>query len=387
VAKHVIHSIHEKSRIAANIIQRFVDGERFLMLGHANPDEDCIAAMVAFGLIVGKFDKKATIFIGGTLHENHLYLLEICEYNGIRVTRDENDIAAAFDTIVVCDTPKPSMVAVPKMVRGLMEDSSVVKVEFDHHIASDSDYIGDPDYALVTEASSACELVGYLALKLTNRRDLLEKYEISELLSRNLVLSILTGIIGDSKMGKFLKSRREQRFYNIFVGKFNNILTAKTTNRKDSYFANKERVFAELVRLSASEEKCFSFIMKRAHTTANFGYAVLNESDSKQIFGEFNEDTIVSVARSAADALAERSSKLSLIGYTDFSREDGLVQFRIRRSTHYKDLDLRTILDTFNIKNGGGHDGAIGFRFERKDIADIATYARDLVAGIEAEIA
>ena len=385
--KHVIDTIAKKKRIAANIIQRLCDGEHFLMLGHADPDEDCIAAMVSFALLVAKFDKNATLFITGNLNEQFSYLIDICQYNAIHVTCDNDIDMSNIDTVVFCDTPKPEMISAPNSARQLFDDPDVIKIEFDHHIAADSAYIGDPEYALVTEASSACELIGYIGLKLNHRPDLIERYHISEVISRNLVLALLTGIIGDSKMGKFLKSRRERRFYEIFTGMFNELLVVGTwsTNRSD-IFSNKEEVFDAIVRLSANEEACFTYFMKRAAVSSSVGHVILDESESKTLFDRFDTDTVVSVARSAADALAEQSSKLSLIGYFDFGKPEKLIQFRIRRSHNFKSFDVRSVLDQFQIENGGGHEGAIGFRFERETVDDIREFGAKLIAGIESVI-
>ena len=197
--------------------------------------------------------------------------------------------------------------------------------------------------------------------------------------------SILTGIIGDSKMGKFLKSRRERRFYAIFTGMFNDLLTAKT-NRSSNY-SNKDAVFTALIRLSDVEEACFSFLMSHAEERGPVAYVVLDEPTSKKLLTEFELETVVSVSRSVADALAERSSKLSMTGYFDTSDTgDDLIQFRIRRSQDFKWYDVRRIIDLFEIKNGGGHEGAIGFRFSRGEIDDIVKFTDRLLDGIVKDI-
>ncbi len=124
----------------------------------------------------------------------------------------------------------------------------MLRIEIDHHLAADSGYFGDEGYRLVTEASSASELVGHILLKLEGRRDLLERHQVAELFPRNLVLAILTGIIGDSNMGQYLKSRREKRYYQIFSTMFNDMLSRRTT--KKTNFFTMDQVFTELQKLS-----------------------------------------------------------------------------------------------------------------------------------------
>jgi nanoRNase/pAp phosphatase (c-di-AMP/oligoRNAs hydrolase) len=277
------------------------------------------------------------------------------------------------------------MVAAPPTLRDLLSDPSVVRIEFDHHIESDSDYIGDPDYALVTEASSAAELVGYVALKLSNQPGLLLEHHVGELFTRNLVLAILTGIIGDSQMGRFLKSNRERRAYGIFSSLFNDLLVLMTTTQGN--LSTKEEVFAELGRLSASEKSCNDLLLSKSVDSGSTSYVALDEDESRTLYEAYDQDTIVSVARSVADTLAERSGRLSLIAYYDCSKPDGLVQFRIRRSQAFKRFDVRRIIEMNAVGNGGGHEGAIGFRFERHEIDDIHDFVRKIIAGVEAELA
>jgi nanoRNase/pAp phosphatase (c-di-AMP/oligoRNAs hydrolase) len=75
-----------------------------------------------------------------------------------------------------------------------------------------------------------------------------------------------------------------------------------------------------------------------------------------------------------------------MVCYIDPPEESDLIQFRIRRSHRYKQLDLRTILKTFSISNGGGHEGAIGFRIPKSEVDDLEEYVDTLIRGIEASI-
>ena len=111
--------------------------------------------------------------------------------------------------------------------------------------------------------------------------------------------------------------------------------------------------------------------------------AEVTEEVIKQMRAAFDHDTIVTVARYSADYLAEESGLLSLVAYYDDKEDSGLIQFRIRRSHSFKTLDLRSILEVFNIKNGGGHPGAIGFRVPAEEIPDLQKYVEFLVKGIE----
>jgi nanoRNase/pAp phosphatase (c-di-AMP/oligoRNAs hydrolase) len=47
---------------------------------------------------------------------------------------------------------------------------------------------------------------------------------------------------------------------------------------------------------------------------------------------------------------------------------------------------LRKLLERFSIANGGGHEGAIGFRVPRAEISDFPGYITKLMEGIETAI-
>lgn len=382
--KQIIETVHARNQVINNIIDALQSKNHFLMLGHRNPDEDCIASMVAFALIVSKFSKKATVCLRARVHEHFQYLLNICRHNGIRCSAHIDDGGDSIDTLVLCDTPKPSMIDADPAAARLIDDPSILKIEIDHHLGADSSYFGDEGYRLVTEANSASELVGLIALKLAKREDLLTHYNIANLLSRNIVLAVLTGIVGDTNMGRFIKSKRQKRYYDLFSGLYNTMLEGNTT--KITNLTNKEQVFLEIQRLSAKEDRCFSYILDRKKSSPSIGYAVLTRDDMARLSEEFDEETIVSVSRSITDRLAEESRRLGMVAYDDSART-GLVQFRLRRGHAFKSFDLRRILEIFSISDGGGHEGAIGFRIEASRVGDIAVFVEGLVEGIEKAIA
>jgi diguanylate cyclase (GGDEF)-like protein len=371
----------EKSAVISRILGAMVLRHRFLMLGHVNPDDDCIASMISFSLLLHLFYKEAIIYIGGRPHERFHYLLEICRYNSIRVLSAADPIPAGIDALVLCDTPKPSMIDMHPQGAALLSDAGVLRIEVDHHIGADSEYFGDEGFRLVTEASSASELIGHILLKLRRRKDLREGFQIADIFPRNLVLAILTGIIGDSNMGKFLKSERERRYYRIFSTMFNAMLSRSTVKR--SNFFTMDEVYRELQKLSDKEQRCYTFMMDRKRFSGSVGYVALSAGDMEPLYRTLDDDTIVSTARAVADRLAEESSKLGLVAFYDNPGRSDLIQFRVRRSVSYKKFDLRELMSLLSIQNGGGHEGAIGFRVPRGEVGDFEAFIDGLVSRIE----
>jgi len=127
------------------------------------------------------------------------------------------------------------------------------------------------------------------------------------------------------------------------------------------------------------------YIDERKKFSGSIGYVVLGKSDMDYLTRKFDNDTIVSVTRSIADHLAEESSRLGLVAYDD-SNNSNLIQFRLRRSQGFKIFDVRRVLEIFSIGDGGGHEGAIGFRIVRDRISDIGGFVEKLIAGIEKEL-
>ena len=381
--KERIKTIAEKNRIIKAIIKRMITSDDFLLIGHKNPDEDCIASMIALSLLLSKFSKTASLYISKKINSHFEYLLNICKYNFINVYRAGDTIPFTPKTIAVLDTPKPSMLEISPQVSDFMNDPESVVIEIDHHLKADSSYIGDAGYCLVDEASSASELVGLLGFKLQKDAELMKSYQIEDLFSRNFVLSVLTGIIGDSKMGKYLKTNRERRFYRVFSMMFDELLASKTKESSGN-FSTMEEVFTELERLSEKEDAFFNYMIRRKETLSPYIYSIVLTADDVPFIAEnFSNDTVVTVARYTADMLAEESGYVSLIVYYEDPQNSPLIQFRMRRSQAFQGLDLREILDYFKLKNGGGHPGAIGFRIPRNEISSIQNYTKNLITGTE----
>jgi len=331
-----IPSRRKKLGIINVFLDAMVSRESFLMIGHQNPDEDCVASMVAFSLLMLKFNKHQAMVLNKDNWEKFPYLLNICKYNSIRVIGTREEIGDDYDTVIVFDTPKPAMVEFNDYLKPLMSRDDVVVMEIDHHLEADGEYIGDDGYRLVDEASSTCELIGYLAVKLEKKKKFTREYGIGEIFSRNFVLSIVTGMVGDSKMGQFLKSRREKRYYRYFSRLFNKMLIRKT--EKDSgNFSSIQDILNELEKLSGEEEACYQDFIRHKHVRGPMVWVALNKEETSRILDRYDLEIVVTVAKYTANLLAEESGFVSLVAYFDPLTKSDLIQLRMRRSQAYKD--------------------------------------------------
>jgi nanoRNase/pAp phosphatase (c-di-AMP/oligoRNAs hydrolase) len=378
-----ISSIAEKNRTVRRIADALNGLDGFLLIGHRNPDEDCVAAMVAFGLLASKLNKSVSIYLRGSVNEQFSFLLNICAYNSIALIRDDAPSPAGIQAIVALDAPKPEMIEASEGIKQLIANPTILKLEIDHHLGADSAYFGDPGFRLVASASSACELVGYLALKMNaDPRYGWGNGAGSGLLARNFVLAVLTGIISDSRMGKYLKTKRERSFYERFSSLFDRLLAQKTAIGSKN-FTSKEEVFDAIASLSAEEEECFRRMMKARTSLPSLEYVLLGEAEASAIHDEYGEETMTTIAKSVADALAEEGGKLGLVAYPDHASVSELLQFRLRRSHDYRDIDLREVLVALSATNGGGHPGAVGFRFPKSEAPDFQSFATDIAEKID----
>ena len=371
-----------KLRIIRTIIDAVAGSESFLLVGHQHPDEDCISSMVAFSLLLGKLNKRCAIVLPNDEFGNFGYLLDICKYNSITILHAEDQVEDAWDYVVVMDTPKPSMMEFGPTVTSLAAFREGRVVEFDHHLEADGAYIGVPALSFVDEASSTCELVGYFALRLRARRALLREYGQPDLMSRNFVLSVMTGIVSDTKMGRFLKSKRERRYYRYFSSQFDAMLARKTMKGSGN-LSSLGDIFLELEKLSEEEHDCCQYMESRKKSTGHVAYVALGAEDCDDLFQRFGADVVITVARYIADQLAEESGCLSMVAYYDHPDASDLIQFRMRRSMKYKRLDLRRVVERLGIENGGGHEGAVGFRVPRDRVADFEGLVAEVLAGTE----
>jgi nanoRNase/pAp phosphatase (c-di-AMP/oligoRNAs hydrolase) len=379
--KYEIKNIAEKNRITLNIIHELLNKKSFLLLGHKNPDEDCIASMVAFALLISKYGKDVTIFLVDPVVEQLDYLLAICKYNDINVVRNPNEeLNDDFSALIVLDTPKSSMLMVNDKISALLEDPAVRKIELDHHLGSDSRYIGDEGFCLVSQASSTCELIGYLSMKLARRVEREER--LPQFFNRNIALAILTGIVGDSQMGKYLKTNKERWYYRIFSAIFESLLKEKTVLGSRN-MASMQDIFNVIRSISRKERKCFKEMEKHLRKSPSIYAICIEREPSEALFGCYGGEVVVNAAKAAADKLAEESGKLGLIAYYDDPALSGMVQFRLRRSAWFTALDLRTVLEKLDIANGGGHPGAVGFRVKKDEVPNLYAYMGELMARIE----
>ena len=380
--KHTFSSIAERNRTVERLLDIFQNREEFLLLGHEQPDEDCISSLVSMALLIRKFNKSVTIFIRDQIPAQMSYLTNICSYNEIPVYQDASTLTMKPDVLCILDTPKPDMIAAAPEIEPYLHNPDIPVIEIDHHLSADAEYAGTPGLCLVNRASSTCELIGFICCKISRKPELLSKYDITNLFSRNLVLSMLTGMIGDTKFGLTLKKDRDIFFYNYFSTKFSGILQ-QSVHKNSGNYASMTDIFRSLEKLSADEKDLHQKLLERAHYFGRTGYVILDPDASYEILDTVEYSLFVKVIKSVTDFLSEKSGTIGLTGYYDPEDVSDLIQFRIRTARAVSGMDLRNILKEFSIEDGGGHPGAIGFRISRDKLSNPDQFVKNILEQLE----
>ena len=381
--KRAFASIAEKNAVMENILRAAKDKQTFLILGHIQADEDCISSMVSVSLVLAKFGKSPMIYLSEPFPEQMQYIQNICLYNKIPILRDSAEIKEAPDAIFVVDTPKPSMILADEKIKGFFEKATAMEV--DHHLGADAEYCGNDGLCYVDDSTSACALLAAICLKLDQRKELLQEYGIEEFFTRNIVLCLLTGIIGDTKSGTTLKTHRERFFYNFFANYLTKILRDAYRQNSGNYTDTAE-IFAAISQLSREEREVYDALMPHASFTAQTGAIFLSKEESAEFLDKYGSDLLVKVLKIVTDALAEQSGRVGTTSYYDTPSGGGKIQYRLRAAQGWSAVDFRDVLARFNITDGGGHPGAVGFRFKdtEMDEAKVKAFNESLIPVLDA---
>lgn len=363
-SKSDIPSIAQRNRVINNIINAILHQESFIVLGHINCDEDCFAAGMACALLLKRFQKDVTLCVHPPVSAKAQLLHDICAYNKIALLSPQSSNLPECSVVIICDTAKPDLLDAGPAVKALISDTSILKIEIDHHLGADSRYIGSDGYCLVQRSSSTCEIVLLLCLKLRQQREPLRQLHIKSLITRNIALALAIGIITDTHNGRILNNKRDKRLFDAIIHLLDRWFTNNTfDNSKINSITDIMQLNDEL---SLNEVSLKKYFKRRVKHTPCLHYVVLYEAESSHLSSVFEYSSVQNVSRVIADQLAEESGFFGLTGYIAFGIggvEQPLMQCRIRRNLRYPGLDLRTILGLCSVQDGGGHEGAVGFRF------------------------
>ena len=376
--------IAQRNRVIRNILNLIMHSSKFLLLGHSYSDEDCVSSMLAIALLLRKFGKCVTIYVKDSFPPSLSFFQNICEYNEIELIIKSSDSITKPDAIFILDTPKPDMIALDDNILDFFLQKSIPKVEIDHHFSKDAKHTGDAPYRLTLHASSSCEIVAFICYKLSKQKIVLEKHGIGELYSRNIVLAILTGMIGDAKLGNYLSTKRDRAFFKYFLNKLGAIL-------KRSHYTNSgnissiDEILHILEQISEKEKKLYNLVSKKITKHEALGLLILNQEDSCQLQKQADDfQDFVAVVRRITGELSNTPNTASISCFYYPESMSNFVEFRVRAGEVIKGIDFRQVIEDMKVPlgNGGGHPGAICFKIEKNTITSLGDYVMQLLENV-----
>ena len=381
-------SISQKNIIMRNVLALIMRSSYFLVLGHSYSDVDCISSMLAISLLLKKFHKYVTVYLKEDFPSSVGFFKDICKYNEIELLIGNTEEIEKPDAIIVIDTPKPEMIALDEKILQFFLQKNIPKIEIDHHFSNDARYSGDVPYRLTLRASSSAEIIALLCQKINSHKIVLEKNGICEIYSRNIVMAMVTGMLGDAKMGDYLSTRRDRSFFKYFLTKFDRLLE-ESHYKGSKNIKNVEEALQLLQKMTSEEIAFYKELKKKVEQKGDIGLLILDEESSYQLQKTINSfSTFVDIVRTLTGELSDTPNLASISLFYYPKAISNFVEVRVRASVAIKGIDFRCIIEKMKVPNGngGGHPGAICFKLERSYIQDIHNYVASLISCVESLI-
>ena len=378
-------SISQKNITIRNILSLVMRSHSFLVLGHSYSDVDCISSMLAISLLLRKFHKYVTIYVKDRFPSSISFFQKICEYNDINLLISNSEGLEKPDAIFILDTPKPEMISLDDKILSFFLQKSIPKIEIDHHFSEDARHSGDIPYRLTLRASSSAEIIAHMCQKLSKHKHVLEKNAVGELYSRNIVMVMAAGMMGDAKKGGYLATKRDVSFFKYFLNKFDAILK-NSSYEGSANVSSVDEMLELLEKMTEEQMHLYDAIKKEVSFKDNIGVLTLDEKTSYNLYSSLDDFSVfIEVIRSITDELSNFPHDASVSCFYYPPSISSFVEFRVRASENLRGIDFRSLIDIMEVPdgNGGGHPGAICFKVEKHLISDIKEYVASLIFNVE----
>lgn len=352
----------------------------FLFSGDIDPDS--VGSMISLSLYLNQLDKKSYLVIPEPLGDNLDFFEKIIHYNSITILRTQEEIEAVKDeieTVIFCDTANTKLVPFYPYISEAILSRKPKVVEIDHHFGADSEELTEYGIKLFRNANANTEIIGDI-LELLHDVNPESPNPFSQ---RNIILGLITGILGDTVGGKVIHFKEEyDRWMEKLGEQLRNITrwrdSADNTRAEDcktSKFGDPKQILAYLNRLSDDQETCFNLLNSRIETKGEMAFLNLMPSsyqDVKKVCQAFESDWFVDIMSFLLNSVPEKSGHAGVVIYEgENAAGEECVFIKIRRAVDYSGVDLRTAEDQIkklfdgDYMGGGGHAGAVSFRIHR----------------------
>jgi nanoRNase/pAp phosphatase (c-di-AMP/oligoRNAs hydrolase) len=368
----------------------------------ADIDPDSVGAMLSLSLYLRMMGKEVYIVLSNSLGENLDHLEKMIEYNKIHTLRNTDEIAGvkdSVDVIIFCDTANSKLVPFFPFIKEHLLVRDIAVIEIDHHFGADSEKLADQAVTLYQKANATTEITGEL-LKKIHQKNLHLPHPFNQ---RNIVISILTGILGDTMGGRVVSHKQS---YVQWMGTLGNKLKRNTRLRKSNgarpgddrktKFANPQQIQNYLTRLSKKQEICVKALKKRMVTDGDVETLNLLNStypEVREFCRPFDSSGFAYILSFLLTEISESTASPAKLGCVYFhgknAEDKDCIYIKVRRSGHYTGIDLRTTEGHFRsvfqgkYMGGGGHPGAVSFRVHCHDETEFLANFEQVVTAIK----
>ncbi len=369
--------------------------QRFLF--SADIDPDSVGSMLSLALYLKSMGKEVFLIISQGLGDNLDYLDKIIAYNAIPVLKTQEDIAGVrdqIDAVVFCDTANTKLIPFYPYLWEHILCKRVPVLEIDHHFGADSEKMTEHAVSLFRKANATTEIVAEL-LRVIHRA---HPDGPNPLFQRNIVLSLITGILGDTVGGRVVPYRGR---YHYWIDTLGHSLKENTRWRKhngkrsgddrETKFGHPDQVQKYLNRLSEEQHACLKLLKNRIEVDGDI--ETLNLLDStyaqvRHVSQPFDSNWFADILFFLLNEIPGKSGKIGVVYIHGKNAEDKeCIYIKMRRPEHHAHIDLRqaeqAIRSAFQGKymGGGGHPGAVSFRIHPHDESEfLAKFAQALDA-------
>lgn len=357
---------------AAKII---LEKNRFLF--GASLDPDSVGSMLSLALylhLIGK--KKVYLVMKEPLGANFDYLQKIILHNQIDVITDVSTLKQVkdeVDIVMFFDTPNPKLLPFYNAIKEDFLTRNIPVIESDHHFGGDSEALSPDSVKLFRKANANAEIIAELLQRLyESEPDFPDPFK-----RRNILLPLITGMLGDTVGGKVVNFKQD---YDYWMGLFGESLKAETYQKgaqKSANFMDHDEINKHMHSLAEDQKLCLDLLIERIALYQ--GVAVLNILDSvypeiQYFCKSFDSAWFAEVRDYLLNIVPEKSGKVGIVCFNGKDTEGHDCLFmKMRRATQYQGFDLRDtaneLKSIFNshYMGGGGHAGAVSFRFHPHD--------------------
>ncbi len=343
----------------------------FVFCGY--PDADALGSMLSLALYLKDLGKRVYIVWPGPLIGKTDFLEDILMHNRVPLldtAERVRECSGKIDALVVCDTANRKLVPLFSELRQYFLDREFPVLEIDHHFGTDSAPICPNGLHLFRQANSTTEITAeILSAYFETDADAPDPFE-----QRNILVSLLTGLIADTGGGNASIRRQDYDFWVKRLGDRLNQFTRATEEEEfpDSpYFASPLEIKTFLAKLSDAEKLGVEQLQERIVHEGGVGVLNLLESIRTELVAslQLNPAGWAQILETMANAIPEVAGAVGIVFFEDKTAEGEECYFiKLRRAQESlidlreTESDIRASFEDGSVLGGGGHPNAVSYR-------------------------